>query len=92
MKYRLIGMLAAFFLVIASSAIHAETVNINTADAATIASNLDGIGETKAAAIVAYRNEHGLFKSVDELQNVKGIGDVLYGKIKDNVTLKSNAR
>ena len=52
----------------------AQPVNINRADAATLAASLRGIGLRKAEAIVAYRTEHGPFKSVDELANVKGIG------------------
>lgn len=52
----------------------ATPVNVNKADAATIADALDGIGMTKAKAIVAYRDAHGPFKSVDELGEVKGIG------------------
>lgn len=51
-----------------------EPVNINTADAAAIADNLNGIGEAKARAIVEYRQKNGPFKSADELVNVKGIG------------------
>ncbi|MBT2118696.1 helix-hairpin-helix domain-containing protein [Dyella sp. LX-66] len=55
--------------------LHAATpVNVNTADAATIAKALDGIGPAKAAAIVAWREEHGPFKSVDEVGQVKGVG------------------
>lgn len=50
-------------------------VNINTADAEQLASSLQGIGASRAAAIVAYRQEHGSFKSVDDLKLVKGIGD-----------------
>jgi competence protein ComEA len=49
-------------------------VNINTADADTLAGSLRGIGRSKAEAIVAYRDENGPFKSVDDLVNVKGIG------------------
>ena len=49
-------------------------VNINTADAATLAQSLRGIGQSKAEAIVAYRKENGPFKSVDDLVNVRGIG------------------
>lgn len=52
----------------------AEVVNINTADAATMAANITGVGQKRAEAIVTYRNEHGRFSSVDELSNVKGIG------------------
>lgn len=53
---------------------HADPVNINTADAATLDRELKGIGPSRAAAIVAYRTQHGPFKSVDELALVAGIG------------------
>lgn len=53
----------------------AGPVNVNTADAATIATELKGIGEKTAAAIVAYREEHGPFKTLEELKKVKGVGD-----------------
>jgi competence protein ComEA len=52
----------------------AESININTADKETLMSVIKGVGETKADAIIAYRTENGKFKSVDELTNVKGIG------------------
>ena len=50
------------------------TFNINTASAAEMAEVLQGIGEAKAEAIVAYRDEHGAFASVESLTAVKGIG------------------
>ncbi len=50
-------------------------VNVNTDDAATIAEVLDGIGLTKAQAIVRYREANGAFADVYELVNVKGIGE-----------------
>ena len=49
-------------------------VDINSADAATIHQGLLNIGPSKAAAIVAYRKQHGAFKSADQLASVKGIG------------------
>jgi len=52
-----------------------ESVNINSADAATLADALQGIGPAKAEAIVAYREKHGPFKSVDDLVMVQGIGE-----------------
>jgi competence protein ComEA len=51
-----------------------ETVNINTADAATLARLLNGIGMKKAEAIVAHREKFGAFMTADELTEVKGIG------------------
>ncbi|HEX5354209.1 MAG TPA: ComEA family DNA-binding protein [Rhodanobacteraceae bacterium] len=64
----------ALCLAIALPAIAATPVNVNKADAQTIAASLDGVGLAKAQAIVAYRKAHGPFKSVDELDNVKGVG------------------
>lgn len=67
----------SFALVLAfacGAAAAAGPVDINTADAGAIASALKGVGHSKAEAIVAYRTDHGAFKSVDELVNVKGIG------------------
>ncbi len=52
----------------------AQAVDINSADAATIAENLNGIGDAKARAIVAYRAEHGLFVDEQDLIKVNGIG------------------
>jgi competence protein ComEA len=52
----------------------AGPIDINKADAATIAKELQGIGLSRAQAIVAYREKNGAFKSADELRKVKGIG------------------
>ena len=51
-----------------------QPVNVNSASAEEIAEALKGVGMSKAAAIVTYRDENGPFKHVDELVNVKGIG------------------
>lgn len=48
---------------------------------------LSGIGEAKAVAIIKYRDENGGFKTLDDLKKVTGIGDSMYEKIKDNITL-----
>ncbi|MBL8300197.1 MAG: helix-hairpin-helix domain-containing protein [Rhodanobacteraceae bacterium] len=53
----------------------AQPINVNTADAGTIAANLKGVGQSKAEAIVAYREKNGAFKSADDLVKVKGIGE-----------------
>ena len=48
---------------------------------------LNGIGESKANAIIEYRNNNGLFKQIEDITNVKGIGSSVYEKIKDRLTL-----
>ena len=67
----------------------AAPVNINTADAKTLASNIKGVGERKAEAIVQYRAKHGPFKSADDLTKVKGIGPQLIEKNRDVLLVKS---
>ena len=62
-----------------------KLVNINTASINELTS-LTGIGEAKALAIVAYRTQTP-FKSIEELKNISGIGESLYAKIKDNITV-----
>jgi competence protein ComEA len=61
-------------------------ININTATA-TEFETLSGIGEVLAAAIVDYRTENGLFTSVDELEDVSGIGPSTLDEIRDQVTV-----
>lgn len=82
---------AAFLLVISSFSVQASgSVDINSADAATIAEQLVGIGDAKAEAIVKYREEHGPFSSVDELVNVSGIGEKTLEKIRGQVQVSSD--
>ena len=61
-------------LMLVGGALAAETVNINTADAATIDRVLVNVGPAKAQAIVDYRKANGAFKSAEQLALVKGIG------------------
>ena len=63
-------------------------VNINQASAKEIADELKGIGLSKAAAIVAYRQEHGPFKTVEQLTEVKGIGLKTVEKNRKEILLK----
>lgn len=65
-----------------------KAININTADATAIADGLVGVGKSKAEAIVAYRKEHGPFKSPEQLADVKGIGDKLVIKNHDRIVVK----
>jgi competence protein ComEA len=65
----------AFALLAMTAPSLAAPVNINTADAETISNELNGIGLSKAQAIVDYRKKHGPFQSIDDLSLVKGIGE-----------------
>jgi competence protein ComEA len=68
----LAGVVASLLLPVLASA---GPVNVNTADAETIAAELQGVGLSRAKAIVEYRNANGPFKSADQLIEVKGIGE-----------------
>ncbi len=84
-------LLLTLILLFSSSAMSAqdaaEKININTANAEQIASTMTGIGDSKAQAIVEYRSTHGNFKSLQELENVAGIGTKTVEKNKDKITL-----
>ena len=62
-------------------------VNLNTADAPTLERELNGVGEVKAQAIVEYRDANGPFASVDELLEVKGIGQAILEKNRDKLSV-----
>jgi len=64
-----------------------QTVNINTASLEELDA-LPGIGPTKAQAIIDYRNEHGRFSSIEDIQNVKGIKEGEFSKIKDSIRVR----
>lgn len=63
-----------------------KKVNINTASKEGLAT-LTGIGESKALAIIDYREKNGGFKSIEEIMNVSGIGEKAFEKIKDYITI-----
>ncbi len=67
-------VIAALSLFVGMSAHAGKPVNVNAASAEELAESLDGIGDSKAQAIVLYRQAHGAFKSADQLGEVKGIG------------------
>ena len=71
-----------------SNLLFAAQVNINTADADTLSSELSGIGQSKAEAIVAYRDQHGPYRQIEELTNVKGIGMATIEKNKTKISLE----
>lgn len=62
-------------------------ININTADEQAL-QNMTGIGPAKAKAIIQYREQHGPFKTVDDLNNVSGIGDKSLEKIRPDATVQ----
>lgn len=64
-----------------------DKVNINTADIEKL-TTLPGIGEAKANRILAYREEHGGFQSIEELKDIDGIKDGVYNKVKDLIVVQ----
>src|SRR3989344_1839610 len=64
----------------------AELVNINTADLATL-ETLNGIGPSKAQAVIDYRTQHGPFAKIEDIMNVSGIGTATFNGIKDYITV-----
>ena len=70
----------------------AGPVNVNTADAETISESLQGVGLSKARAIVEYRQKHGPFKSADDLSLVKGIGERTVELNRDDILVAPAAR
>jgi len=72
-------------LFVTSLAFAMEKVDINSADEQTLSMAIKGIGAKKAAAIIAYRKQHGPFKTLDELTKVKGIGAKTIMKNRDRL-------
>ena len=89
MKKALVRTLSAIALAAllgGAAAVRADgAVNLNTASEAQLEA-LPGIGPSKAKAIVEYRKAHP-FQTVDEVKNVRGIGDSLYDSLKDKMTV-----
>ena len=72
--------------------VYAGPVNVNTADAETISTELQGVGLSKAHAIVDYRKAHGPFKTIEELTLVKGIGQRTVEINRANILLKPSSK
>lgn len=68
------------------SLLEGEVIDLNTAGVYDL-QRLPGIGEKRAQAIVDYRTEHGPFRSVEELDNVEGIGEGILSGLRDYVTV-----
>ena len=63
-----------------------EPVNINSAGLELL-QTLPGIGKAKAAAIIEYRQQVGSFESVEDIQNIKGIGEKIYQRLADKIRI-----
>lgn len=64
----------------------ANLININTSTKDELM-NLPGIGEALSQRIIDYREKNGFYKSIEEIKNVSGIGDKLFDKLKDEITI-----
>ena len=80
--------IAAAMVALAPCLLFAGPVNVNEADAETIARELDGIGPAKAQAIVEYRESNGPFETVEDLLKVKGIGEKVLENNRKDILLK----
>ena len=83
-----ITTIAALAALVVSSIAMATPVNINTASATEIADALNGIGLSKAQAIVDYREAYGLFNRADEIVFVRGIGGSTFENNKSDILVK----
>ena len=81
-------LLLAFATLVISSSFAMAAVNLNTATKDDLA-GIKGIGPVKAQSIIDYRKKNGSFKSVDELDNVKGFGSKSVQKIRSELTVAS---
>lgn len=79
--------LFAFVFIVGSASVHAEIVNINKADAAAMQHYLAGIGEKKAESIVTYRTDNGDFKAIEDIMEVRGIGEGIFKKIESDISI-----
>ena len=91
MKLTSLGIGLAAAALLACFAVSAGPVDINTADAATLAAELKGVGPALADAIVRDRAEHGKFDSPEALMRVKGIGSRLVELNRDNILVTNPA-
>ena len=91
MKPTLYAILSVFLVGFICIRSFAAPVDVNTADAVTIADALAGIGPQIGAAIVEYRETNGPFKSVDDLLNVKGVGPKVLERNKGDILIEGRS-
>ncbi len=88
-RQSLVALIFGCGILLFGASLRAGPVNINTADAATLSRELQGIGIKRAQAIVDYRQKHGPFKSADELALVKGIGPAALAKNREFIRIEA---
>lgn len=86
---KLLGIVAALCFAALASVNAYAVVNLNTASQSELES-VKGLGPAKAKAIIAHREKQGLFKSVDELDQVKGFGKATVNKLRPELTVGSS--
>ena len=86
---RLTRILTLLILMFTTGFAVAGIIDVNTADAKSLAKSLDGIGLAKAKAIVEYRSQHGKFSSLEQLLQVKGVGKKTLDRNRDKITLET---
>jgi competence protein ComEA len=84
-------LIHALIVTLVPALVWAGPVDINTADAATIAKELQGIGLSRAQAIVAYREKNGAFRSADDLRKIKGIGAKVLDRNRANIKVDARS-
>ncbi|MCZ7600527.1 MAG: helix-hairpin-helix domain-containing protein [Gammaproteobacteria bacterium] len=92
MSKKLFSALAAGTVALVfSTTLFAAKVNINTADAEALAEGIVGVGPEIADRIVQWREENGPFSSVDDLAEVRGIGEATIEKNRENLTIEASS-
>lgn len=91
-SFALVAKSLVLSLLLTGTALAAESVNVNTADAATIDRVMLNVGPSKAQAIVDYRDANGAFRSAEQLAMVKGIGLKTIEKNRDRITVGSSSK
>ena len=90
-KYLQTVVLSFFLITSAFTNAGNHQLDINKATAVQFAGHLNGVGAKKAAAIVAYREQLGGFTDLEQLKDVKGIGEGIFAKNRDRIMLSSPA-
>ena len=86
-----IAVLTSYAAFLVSGAVFAGPVNINTADAVTLAAELTGVGPALAAEIIRDREQNGRYESPDELSRVKGVGPRIVEMNRENILTAESA-